>query len=452
MTKQKAPQARHRRFRRMTKTIGEMIVDTRSFFEVEARDNKRAHANQPVRRTVACLRISEGLVKKASKMINDGDNIPSDDESETRDRPRTFPLQLYPTIRSTIFAMYQSKKRVLLDTLLAELQSQRATRSTGWVWSRSTLYRVLMHEMGFSYGDRPVHYQAVKEKHSIALQRLQYIQAICGYRAEGRAIFYQEETWVAKNMAPQKMWLDEEGNGGVAAPSGQGMRSIICHVGNENGFADGAALVFRGKNAPQSSDYHTEMNAEVFLDWVEKRVFPVIPPSLVIVIDRATYHTVLTDDSKPVKASFVKAEFAEWLVQKNIKYEIGDRVLTTKENYMTLKRVELVEICKQNKPKPKFMAQELAKKFDCDVLLLPAAHPELNPIEMIWANVKTYVANHNVQFSLADLERLAKECFSQIDAEEWRKYVAHCIQVEDNYYDTADGVPSEVVGDDNIFA
>jgi transposase len=41
------------------------------------------------------------------------------------------------------------------------------------------------------------------------------------------------------------------------------------------------------------------------------------------------------------------------------------------------------------------------------VLRLPSYHPELNPIEKIWASVKNWVAVHNTTFKLKDVEQLA---------------------------------------------
>uniref|UniRef100_K3WS06 Tc1-like transposase DDE domain-containing protein n=1 Tax=Globisporangium ultimum (strain ATCC 200006 / CBS 805.95 / DAOM BR144) TaxID=431595 RepID=K3WS06_GLOUD len=244
-------------------------------------------------------------------------------------------------------------------------------------------------------------------------------------------------------MTPAKCWMDKDGEGAPTAPSGVGMRSIVCHVGSEDGFVNGAGLVYRGKHALQGSDYHSEMNLSIFLDWLEKRVFPAIPPRSVLVIDRATYHTVLTEETKPAKATFTKAELVEWLVKKGVASDIDGHTVSTPDGYVALKKVELEAVCKQHKPAPVLQAQVLARKFDCDVLLLPVAHPELNPIEMVWASVKGYAAKRNVNYSLTDAERLTIERLGQIGADEWSKYVRHCIKVDNNYYNAADDIPFE---------
>ena len=55
------------------------------------------------------------------------------------------------------------------------------------------------------------------------------------------------------------------------------------------------------------------------------------------------------------------------------------------------KHVELAVICKENAPKPKFVISEVAKKHGVKILFLPVAHPELNPIELVWARLKDFI-------------------------------------------------------------
>uniref|UniRef100_K3W852 Tc1-like transposase DDE domain-containing protein n=1 Tax=Globisporangium ultimum (strain ATCC 200006 / CBS 805.95 / DAOM BR144) TaxID=431595 RepID=K3W852_GLOUD len=156
-----------------------------------------------------------------------------------------------------------------------------------------------------------------------------------------------------------------------------------------------------------------------------------------------TYHTVLTEETKPAKATFTKVELVEWLVKKGVAPDIDGHTVSTSDGYVVLKKVELEEVCKQHKPALVLQAQVLARKFDCDVLSLPVAHPELNPIEIVWASVKGNAAKRNVNYSLTDAERLTIEGLGQIGVDEWSKYVRHCIKVENNYYDAADDIPFE---------
>jgi transposase len=253
------------------------------------------------------------------------------------------------------------------------------------------------------------YYENLKEDVTVAAQRIKYIKMVKQYRSEGYHIFYQDETWVNKNMAPVKCWIDENRRRGRKVPQGKGERSIICHIGSEEGFILGAKLVFRGSKSLKEMDYHTEMNAKVFFHWMETKVFQTVPERSVVVVDRATYHTTLTEESKPAKSTFKKLEFAEWLVSKNVD------ATKSVNDYMKLTRVELAELCKLHKPKPVYSLVKLEEKYGVKVLFLPVGHPELNPIELVWSRLKQYISTKNEKFSLKEVEELAHQFFDTCD-------------------------------------
>ena len=57
--------------------------------------------------------------------------------------------------------------------------------------------------------------------------------------------------------------------------------------------------------------------------------------------------------------------------------------------------------------------------------LLTAYHCELNPIEMIWAQLKSYVRKRNTTSKIKDVERLVLEAIDSITPEAWAKCVEH---------------------------
>ena len=58
---------------------------------------------------------------------------------------------------------------------------------------------------------------------------------------------------------------------------------------------------------------------------------------------------------------------------------------------------------------------------DIVVNLLPVAHPQLNPIEMLWNWIKTYVKTNNHEFSMPAIKRLTDERIEQLGQEYWTK-------------------------------
>ncbi|CAH4034426.1 unnamed protein product [Pieris brassicae] len=56
-----------------------------------------------------------------------------------------------------------------------------------------------------------------------------------------------------------------------------------------------------------------------------------------------------------------------------------------------------------------YVIDEMAKAAGVEVLRLPPYHCELNPIELVWADVKGYVARNNTTFKMVDVKKLLQE-------------------------------------------
>ena len=144
---------------------------------------------------------------------------------------------------------------------------------------------------------------------------------------------------------------------------------------------------------------------------MQGKVFPNVPSGSVLVLDRATYHQKLTENSKLASSNYTKQQFAEWLVEKKVKV----KKMTTVEDFLTLKRVELAALCKKHKLEPIYEVVKLAKKYKLKILFFPVAHPELNSIEMIWAMLKKFLKQMNANKSLPEAEKWANEFFDSFD-------------------------------------
>lgn len=68
------------------------------------------------------------------------------------------------------------------------------------------------------------------------------------------------------------------------------------------------------------------------------------------------------------------------------------------------------------------------------VLRLPPYHPDLNPIELIWGDIKQWVAGNNTTFQLDDVKRLLEERVSAIGVKEWEKVCDHTEKIEREYF------------------
>ena len=83
--------------------------------------------------------------------------------------------------------------------------------------------------------------------------------------------------------------------------------------------------------------------------------------------------------------------------------------------------------------KPVYLTDVEAKGHE--VVHLPVAHCELNPIELAWAHVKEYVQKQNKEFTMAEIQQLTPTGIGAVTPTLWSKYVEHVRVVEDKYWE-----------------
>ena len=102
-------------------------------------------------------------------------------------------------------------------------------------------------------------------------------------------------------------------------------------------------------------------------------------------------------------------------------------------------------LIKARNPASQYLTDVFASQHSRDVLRLPVGLCELNPIELVWAQVKGYAASHNKDFTMAGIEQLAREGITQVTAEKWANCVKHVIQEVEKHYRETDGIVEEAV-------
>ncbi|XP_049269029.1 uncharacterized protein LOC125757469 [Rhipicephalus sanguineus] len=283
---------------------------------------------------------------------------------------------------------------------------------------------------------------ALLERDDIIVWQRKYLRTIREMRKEKRAIYYLDETWVNARHTKQKVWedatvssLEDTFRKGLTtelcALSGKGGRLIVLHAGSENDFVDGTSLVFQAKNCV-TSDYHSEMDGPRFERWFKEQLLPNIEPRSVIVMENTPYHSVQLE-KLPLTSSH-KAEIQSWLTQKNILWS-NDQL-----------KPELIQVGNQKKHHfSGYLNDALAKVAGLDTVWLLPCHCEFNPIEMVWSQVKGYIAAKNRSFTLAGVEELLDEAIALVTPEKWARECAHVVRLEEEAWEQ-DGAIESTLG------
>ena len=116
-----------------------------------------------------------------------------------------------------------------------------------------------------------------------------------------------------------------------------------------------------------------------------------------------------------------KADIQAWFAKHNILFD------------KKLLRPALLALAKANKPEPHYIIDDIAKEKGHIILRLPPYHPDLNPIELVWAQIRKIVSSRNFTNKLNDVLEITKAAFTEISVQNWENYCKHVINVEEEY-------------------
>lgn len=174
-----------------------------------------------------------------------------------------------------------------------------------------------MKDLAFKWKKTKTNRSILIEKHDIKSQRETYLTLLRQYKAEGRPIIYEDETYIHSSHATPKSWTDDS-NLGLRTSISKGERLIIVHAGGRYGFVPNALLVCKSKQ--KTGDYHQEMNTENYVKWLRSMLITNLLPNSVLVIDNASYHNTQID--KPPTSNSLKTDIISLLTKHNIPFDM----------------------------------------------------------------------------------------------------------------------------------
>lgn len=344
--------------------------------------------------------------------------LDQDDSLERKDRSDKGTTKVFRNgdaelIRREVYAMYELKQIPSLDSLREKLLANGQFTA-----SRETLRRFL-HKIGFRFKkiDKRI---CIKESQRLVEWRQKYLTQIHQFRTENRNIYYLDETWFDTHDTTKKGWQDSSSKCILDVPASRGKRISILHCGSKDGWVPNALLLSAKNLKDCSLDYHQDMTSELFENWIKNCLLPNIPPGSVIVYDNASYHSALAEKIPTISSK--KEVLQEFLSQHDLYFE---------DNYT---KKQLVEVLKTKSYDKTYFVDEIVKASGNIPLRLPPYHCDLNPIEMIWSELKNKVRRNNVnpKMSANVIEVIKTQC-ELIPESSWRACVNHVLEVENNY-------------------
>nr|XP_031841206.1 uncharacterized protein LOC116430775 [Nomia melanderi] len=260
-----------------------------------------------------------------------------------------------------------------------------ALREDGTVTCSRESLRLKIRDLGFewNYINDQSNRKLLTENSEIVLWRRQFLQAIKQFRQSKRVIVYFGTTyWHTLHITTKCRQSAEE--------ISKGKKVIIVRGGGEMGFILNSLLLFKSKTPMENQ--HSNINNSHFMKWVEELVVPNLPASSVVIVDNTPYHTL----DENIKSKLMK----------NIKVKLS--------------------------PKDSSF-DKLLQSHGHEVLRLPPYHPDLNPIELVWGDIKNKVDKECLSAKLKENKDFLLNCFYQIAVEKWKVYCTHVQKIEDEY-------------------
>ncbi len=282
----------------------------------------------------------------------------------------------------------------------------------------STLARTL-DRWGFEFG-RGIRTQGLKEKDHIIATRRRFLRRVRENRkSKKRPEVYLDESYVNKNHSNDWTWYWSEDGPLIRKPTGKGERLIIINAITEDGWVPNAKKVFQSSR--KTGDYHGNMNWDLFSKWFKELLIPNIPSNSLIVLDNASYHNILSEDSAPT-ANCSKERIRNWLEKNN--YPCKDDCL----------KPELVDVLRKIAPNPTYKLDLIALEAGHEVIRTPPYHPELQPIEICWGITKNEVARH-CDFTMDGLKEQLEKAFKKVTAQTCKKIIKKVYEIQDNFWE-----------------
>ena len=388
-----------------------MILRVYSKCYQERKNDKFIKSTDPYKRTSDYTGVGRRQIVEIVRDYRENNQVsPQAVAGNKINHPCTISTSVEPYIRAFIFNRHREGAAVNANHIFEYIQDNLKLDIP-----KQTI-RNHIKRMGFQYCRTRTKPRSLRETPHIKQQRHTYLHDIKKFRKQGYRLIYLDESFLHHYHGNQFSWFD--GGDYLERPRGKGRRWCFIHAMHEKGLLSNTLYIFEAKKS--TGDYHNMFNSKHFLEWWETKLMPCLDKKCLVIVDRATYHMV--PEEQISISTMRKAELQDWLSKKNIKWEkywLRPRLQTEVEN--NIDKTPIIE--------------KLGIPKGYKVLFLPVHHPELNPIEYVWAIVKNEcgrLLRSGVKFK--DVKENLKKAFEKISPETCRKLYEKVIIKEEEYW------------------
>jgi transposase len=299
---------------------------------------------------------------------------------------------------------------------------------------------------------------------------LEYAAALAEEQAGSAIIVYVDESYIHAHHASKKGWFHISDRDVIGDDNGT--RLIILHAMADSGLlavpdtiasnwlsepALTAELVFEEvlEDGQDDSDYHNTMTGAKFVAWLRNRLFPTfaaIHPGkkMFLVMDNAGYHRPRDESWVSSSKAQNKHALAHLLLDLGVsqitttgahprtvpahrfKASIGEGG-PSKDDLLAAVQKWLAEHPDHNRT----VVEQLMSDAGHALVYTPPYCPEVQPIELLWAQVKRYVAAHSTHGrSLTEARGQTEEGFEVVTKMFCNSIVKHCHDWIDQFLQT----------------
>jgi hypothetical protein len=379
-----------------------------------------------------------------------------------------------PTLEAELFMHELVHKQktdgvfVTSATIAAELRMQLGIsvhRSTVRRWLRALGYR--WRHKRYVGGMKP---QAKNVR--IRQYIMEYAAALAEEEAGRAIIVYVDESYIHSHHASKKGWFHP--NNREVIGDSDGKRLIILHAMTDRGLlavpdevasnwlnesALTAELVFEEvlEDGQDDSDYHNTMTGAKFVAWLRNRLLPVFAQlypgkKMILVLDNASYHKPRDESWISNSKAQSKHELAHMLLDLGVAQltTVGHSPRTIPSHRFTAALgaggpskddlIAAVQLWLDEHPDHnRTVVEQLMDDAGHSLIYTPPFCPEVQPIELLWAKIKRYVADratHNR--SMTETREQTEEAFEKVSKMFCNSIVKHCHDWIDYFLSTDD--------------